>query len=98
MRRRFSHVGFVVFAGSLGLAAGALAQGFPTYFAPRCQPDELRVGAGQSRDPCAPQVAMFGLNGPSVIGAGAVDVETTGSIAGTRGPDRRPVTGSAPRK
>ncbi|HEX8664685.1 MAG TPA: hypothetical protein VF744_11705 [Beijerinckiaceae bacterium] len=99
MRRRFSRVGFVVFAGSLGLATGALAQGFPTYFAPRCQPDELRAGTGQSRDPCAPQVAMFGLNGPTVIGADAViDVETTGSIAGTRGPDRRPVDGSAPRK
>ena len=94
MRRRFSRVGFVVFAGSLGLAAGALAQGFPTYFAPRCQPDELRVGADQSRDPCAPQVATFGLNGPKVIGADAIDVETTGSIAGGRWPADR----GAPRR
>ena len=98
MRRRFSRVGFAVFAGSLGLAAGALAQGFPAYFAPRCQPDELRVGAGQSRDPCAPRVATFGLNGPTVIGTGAIDVETTGSIAGDRGPDRRPANGGTPRR
>jgi hypothetical protein len=30
---------------------------------------------------------LFGLNGPTVIGGGAVDVETTGSVARA---DRRP--------
>jgi hypothetical protein len=33
---------------------------------------------------------LFGLNGPTVIGAGEVDVETTGSVARVdRRPDRK---------
>jgi hypothetical protein len=83
---RFSRLGFAVFAASLGLAAGALAQSFPTHFAPRCQPEQLRLGMSQdpSQDPCAPQIAIFGLNGPAVIGARTLDVETTGSLASGR--------------
>lgn len=84
---RFSRLGFAVCAASLGLAAGALAQSFPTHFAPRCQPEQLRIGTSQ--DPCAPQIAMFGLNGPAVIGAGTLDVETTGSLGSDRASSRR---------
>jgi hypothetical protein len=84
MKHRFSHLGFVVFAASLGLAAGALAQGFPTHFAPRCVPDELRV-APPSSDPCQPQIAVFGLSGPKILGRTEVDVEATGTLARDRG-------------
>jgi hypothetical protein len=89
MIRRFSRLGVAVFFTSVGLSAAAHAQSFPTHFAPRCQPDELRTGPG-SQDPCTPQIALFGLNGPTVIGAGEVDVETTGSVArADRRPDRK---------
>ena len=80
MIRRFSRLGVAVFSAALGLTAAAHAQSFPTHFAPRCQPEELRSGPGP-QDPCTPQIALFGLNGPTVIGAGEVDVETTGSVA-----------------
>jgi hypothetical protein len=87
MIRRFSRLGVAVFSATLCLtAAAAHAQSFPTHFAPRCQPEELRSGPGP-QDPCTPQIALFGLNGPTVIGGGAVDVETTGSVARA---DRRP--------
>jgi hypothetical protein len=89
MIRRFARLGAAVFLASLGLTAAAHAQSYPTYFAPRCQPDELRTGPGP-QDPCSPQIALFGLNGPTVIGAGEVDVETTGSVARVdRRPDRK---------
>ncbi|HEX8166190.1 MAG TPA: hypothetical protein VF601_10440 [Beijerinckiaceae bacterium] len=95
MKHRFSRLGFALFAASLGLAAGALAQSFPASFAPRCQPDQLRIGT--SGDPCAPQAAMFGLRGPTVIGADPVDVETTGSVAPRRDSNRpRDGHGAAP--
>jgi hypothetical protein len=80
MIRRFSRLVAAVFLASVGLTAAAHAQSYPTHFAPRCQPDELRSGPGP-QDPCSPQIALFGLNGPTVIGAGEVDVETTGSVA-----------------
>ena len=79
-------LGVAVFSASVGLTAAAHAQSYPTHFAPRCQPDELRSGPGL-QDPCAPQIALFGLNGPTVIGAREVDVETTGSVVRV---DRRP--------
>ena len=89
MIRRFARLGAAVFLASLGLTAAAHAQSYPTYFAPRCQPDELRTGPGP-QDPCSPQIALFGLNGPTVIGAGEVDVATTGSVARVaRRPDRK---------
>jgi hypothetical protein len=89
MIRRFSRLGVAVFSASAGMIAAAHAQSYPTYFAPRCQPDELRSGPGP-QDPCRPQIALFGLNGPTVIGAGEVDVETTGSVArADRRPDRK---------
>lgn len=79
MKRRFSTLGFAVFGASIGLAGVAIAQSFPTNFAQRCVPDELRV-AGATQDPCGFQVAHFGLRGPTVIGR-MLDVETTGSVA-----------------
>jgi hypothetical protein len=79
MKRRFSPVGFAVFAASIGLAGVALAQSFPTHFAQRCAPDQLRVGPAP-QDSCQPQFALFGLTGPTVVGSRAVDVETTGSV------------------
>ena len=84
---RFSRLGFAVFAALVSLAAGALAQSFPTHFAPRCQPEQLRIGTSQ--DPCAPQIATFGLNGPTVIGARTLDVETTGSLGSDHAAGRR---------
>jgi hypothetical protein len=83
MTYRFSRLGFAVFAATIGLAAGALAQSFPTHLAPRCQPDQLRIGS-DPLDPCVPEIATFGLNGPTVIGARVIDVETTGSLASDR--------------
>src|SRR4051794_5362046 len=94
MNRRFSRLGFAVFAVSVGLTTATLAQSFPSHFAPRCQPDELRMSPSP-QDPCAPQIALFGLNGPTVIGAGEVDIETTGSIGKA---DRRPERKDAPRE
>lgn len=79
MKRRFSTVGFAVFGASLGLAGVALAQSFPTHFAQRCIPDQLRVGPAP-QDPCGLQIAHFGLKGPAVIGSRMVDVEVTGSV------------------
>jgi len=89
MNHRFSRLGFAVFAVSVGVTTAALAQSFPTRFAPRCPPDELRMSPSP-QDPCAPQIALFGLNGPTVLGAGEVDVETTGSIGkANRRPERK---------
>jgi hypothetical protein len=79
MKRRFSPVGLAVFAVSVGLAGVALAQSFPTHFAPRCAPDEVRIGPAP-QDPCEPQFALFGLKGPTTIGPRDVDVETTGAV------------------
>lgn len=77
--RRFSTLGFAAFAASLGLAGVALAQSFPTQFAQRCIPDQLRVGP-TPQDPCGLQIAHFGLKGPAVIGSPPIDIESTGSI------------------
>ena len=88
MKRRFSRVGFAVFAASVGLAGVALAQSFPAHFAPRCAPDELRIGPAP-QDPCKPEFALFGLKGPAALGSREVDVEATGTVeAGHTG--RRP--------
>jgi hypothetical protein len=88
MKRRFSSIGFAVFATSLGLAGVALAQSFPTHFAQRCAPDQLRMGPSP-QDPCQPQFALFGLNGPTVIGSRTTDVDTTGAVETDRA-RRRP--------
>lgn len=79
MKRRFSTLGFAAFGASLGLAGVALAQSFPTHFAQRCIPDQLRLGPAP-QDPCGLQIAHFGLKGPAVIGSRPIDVESTGSI------------------
>jgi hypothetical protein len=79
MKRRFSPVGFAVFAASIGLAGVALAQSFPSHFAQRCAPDELRTGPAP-QDPCQQQFALFGLKGPTVLGSREVDVEATGAV------------------
>jgi hypothetical protein len=78
----------VLAASSLATVGGALAQSYPTHFAPRCAPNELRV-VPSPHDPCEPQMAFFGLKGPTVIERGERDVEATGSLR----PDR-----SAPSK
>jgi hypothetical protein len=83
MTRRFSIAAFSVFAGSLAAASVALAQGYPANFAQRCAPDEVRV-VPSPRDPCEPQIALFGLKGPTVVGRPALDVETTGSVEPNR--------------
>jgi hypothetical protein len=88
MKRRFSPLGFAVFAASVGLAGIALAQSFPSHFAQRCAPDEVRIGPAP-QDPCRPQFALFGLKGPTGIGAREVEVETTGSVEADRSA-RRP--------
>jgi hypothetical protein len=91
MKSRFSPIGFAVFAASIGLAGIALAQSFPTNFAQRCAPEELRAGLSlSSQDPCAPQFALFGLKGPTVIGSRAMDVETTGAVRAIRADRKRP--------
>ena len=89
MKHRFSPIGLAVFAGSVGLAGVALAQSFPTSFAQRCAPEELRVGPSP-QDHCAPQFALFGLKGPTVIGSRPIDVETTGSAPADRAAEKRP--------
>jgi hypothetical protein len=89
MDRRFSPIGFAVFAISVGLAGVALAQSFPTGFAQRCAPDALRIGPSP-QDPCQPQFGQFGLKGPTVIGVRALDVETTGAVPAERSDRKRP--------
>jgi len=88
MKRHFSPIGFMLFAASVGFAGVALAQSFPTHFAQRCAPEQLRVGPSP-QDPCQPQFALFGLRGPTVIGSREVDVESTGAVATDRA-GRRP--------
>ncbi len=70
-------LGVFVLAGG-----GALAEQSWQGYAPRCQPSELASAAG---DPCAGQMAIFGIAGPTVLSRSAgFDVDTTGSIAGDR--------------
>ena len=93
MARSFFRMALCAVALTGALTGHALAQSYPTNFAPRCQPDELRVGP-RGQDACTPRFAFFGLKGPTVAGAHQVEVEATGSI-----PEARPSTGSrrAPR-
>jgi hypothetical protein len=76
---------YVVAAFGLSvLAGGALAEQSWQGYTPRCQPPEL---AAPSDDPCAAQVAVFGLSGPTVLSHNQpLDVETTGSITTDRKP------------
>jgi hypothetical protein len=60
---------------------------FPSTYVPRCQPDALRASS-DIQDDCAPQIALFGLSGPTVVGSSMRDIEATGSVGrGEKRPD-----------
>jgi hypothetical protein len=83
---RLLSVGLTTVTLVAALGGVAVAQALPSNFAPRCQPNELR--ASPAGDPCREEYAIFGLNGPRTLSAGARDVETTGSISEGNAPMR----------
>ena len=81
--------GLKYMAAALGLSVlvggGALAEQSWQGYAPRCQISDLAPQA--AGDPCAGQMAIFGIAGPTVLSRShGFDVETTGSIGDRQEP------------
>ena len=45
---------------------------------------EVLHPSSATADPCAPQIALFGLKGPTVMSGSVLDVEATGSLGKQR--------------